>query len=214
MTNPIRYRRAAILLIIIYAVGVAGLNSDYRDGFLVLTPINLLLTISILFLFHTDWNRSFILWSLFVFLGGFFIEVYGVASGHFFGIYYYKGSLGPNVFGVPPVIGLNWLLLSYSIGHLVKDIRVFGSTMRILTASLLMVLLDLLIEPVAMDLDFWDWEGGRVPLKNYLGWFVVSLVIFAAFERAKFAKTNPLAPFVVYVQFGFFAVMNLILYLR
>ena len=38
-----------------------------------------------------------------------------------------------------------------------------------------MVLLDIMIEPVAIELDFWQWEGGNIPLQNYLMWFIVAL---------------------------------------
>jgi uncharacterized membrane protein len=202
------HQRAVVILIIVYTMGVIGLNSPWRDGFLVLTPLNLVLTFFTLMYFHRDWNLPFLMWSVFVFAGGYLIELYGVQTGHFFGIYHYKASLGPKVFGVPPVIGLNWLILSYSIGHLVYNTQLHP-LLRIVTASLIMVLLDLFIEPVAMDLHFWDWEGGVVPLKNYLGWFSVSVVIFAAYGQIKFRRENPLAGWVVGIQFAFFIAMNL-----
>ncbi|MCK7535950.1 MAG: carotenoid biosynthesis protein [Marinilabiliales bacterium] len=44
----------------------------------------------------------------------------------------------------------------------------------VVTGSLLMVLYDLILEPAAMSLDMWSWEGDRVPARNYLAWFLFS----------------------------------------
>ena len=38
-----------------------------------------------------------------------------------------------------------------------------------------MVMLDAVIEPIAPLLDFWEFNGGKAPLKNYLGWILVAL---------------------------------------
>ena len=37
-----------------------------------------------------------------------------------------------------------------------------------------MVMLDAVIEPIAPVLDFWEFDGGKAPLKNYLGWVLVA----------------------------------------
>ena len=41
----------------------------------------------------------------------------------------------------------------------------------------LMVALDFFIEPVAPVFDYWHWNAGFAPLRNYIDWFVVSLVL-------------------------------------
>jgi uncharacterized membrane protein len=38
-------------------------------------------------------------------------------------------------------------------------------------AALLMVALDVLIEPVAVALDFWQWENAVIPIQNFVMWF-------------------------------------------
>jgi putative membrane protein len=48
---------------------------------------------------------------------------------------------------------------------------------RVVAASLLMVALDLCIEPVAIALDFWTWQSDSVPIQNYLAWFITALAL-------------------------------------
>ena len=51
-----------------------------------------------------------------------------------------------------------------------------------------MVLLDLMIEPVAIRLDFWHWQGGAIPTQNYIMWFLVAMFMnwILSFNRIKF----------------------------
>ncbi len=46
-----------------------------------------------------------------------------------------------------------------------------------------MLLMDLLIEPVAIHLGYWSWTGGDIPIQNYLSWFVISLVMALVMQR-------------------------------
>ena len=34
---------------------------------------------------------------------------------------------------------------------------------------------DLIMEPVAIANQFWSWEGGDVPLYNYVCWFLIAI---------------------------------------
>ena len=73
-----------------------------------------------------------------------------------------------------------------------------------------MVLIDLVIEPVAMKYGFWSWQGGQIPLQNYLAWFVVSFVLLQLFYRLKFRKVNLIAPALYFFQLLFFVVLYLL----
>jgi putative membrane protein len=77
--------------------------------------------------------------------------------------------------------------------------------------SLLMVGLDILIEPVAIALDFWEWSEGSIPLKNYLGWFVISSILQILFHLLRFDKNNILAKYVIFVQAIFFIILQIII---
>lgn len=192
------------VLVIFHAVGFWGLLfSGEPEKFQRLTPMNLLLTNVLLFAFHRRWNLAFVLFVLVVMVAGFMAEVVGVHTGLLFGSYTYGESLGIKLFDVPLLIGLNWLMLVYTTGHLVNYTQLHWVAKAVL-AALFMVGLDFFIEPVAMEFDFWSWQEGRIPWSNYVGWLGLSLLLQLYFQRAPIYKQNQLAPYVFLVQVTFF----------
>ncbi|TPE45504.1 carotenoid biosynthesis protein [Pontibacter mangrovi] len=195
---------AMAILFIFHAVGFWGLMFSGRPAyFQELTPMNLLLTNTLLFAFLRRWDAAFILFAAVVFAVGFFSEVVGVHTGLLFGNYTYGAALGTKLWDVPLLIGLNWLMLVYTTGQISNYTRLPWWGKAIL-GTMLMLVLDYFIEPVAMAFDFWDWQGGHVPLSNYIGWFVVALALQAYYQWAPIYKTNRLAPYVYLVQLLFF----------
>ena len=47
----------------------------------------------------------------------------------------------------------------------------------IVLSALIMVLIDLIIEPVAPKFDYWEFAGGMPGMHNYIGWFIVALPV-------------------------------------
>ena len=45
-----------------------------------------------------------------------------------------------------------------------------------ISGAVLMVLIDLVIEPVAPIFDYWTFTEHVVPLSNYIGWFLVAAI--------------------------------------
>jgi putative membrane protein len=202
---------AVFILIVFHAVGFYGLAFSTNPGwFRSLSPLNLVLTNLLLFSFHKNWNRPFLVFGALVLLVGFFSEVVGVHTGLLFGNYTYGDSLGPKLWEIPLIIALNWLLLVYSTGILVQRLAVPWLLKAFLAAGL-MVLLDMLIEPVAAVLDYWTWQGFQIPASNYWGWLGVAFVLQICFQKAGFQKQNALASFVYGVQVLFFIGLNLLL---
>jgi putative membrane protein len=211
-----RYKKYALpaavaVLVIFHAVGLWGLLfSGDPAYFQRLTPMNLLLTNALLFSFHRRWNRGFVLFAVVVFLTGFFSEVIGVHTGLLFGNYGYGAALGIKLWEVPLLIGLNWLMLVYTTGHMSNYIRLHWVA-KALIGALLMVLLDYFIEPVATQYDFWSWQGDHIPVSNFIGWFAVALLLHLYFQKGSFYKQNKLAPYVYMVQFLFFICLYIML---
>ena len=140
-------------IVAFHLVGMIGLSTEsYVSIFKSLVPYNLLITF-LLCCFYISFQKNYKPMVLIAMIG-FVIEVVGVKTGILFGEYYYGSVLGFKVLEVPLIIGLNWLVLSLATHSI---IRVFLNNRFsiICTASLLMVLLDLLIEPVAIKLGFW-----------------------------------------------------------
>jgi uncharacterized membrane protein len=202
--QPYAFAIALGVLVIFHAVGFWGLLfSGEPEKFQRLTPMNLLLTNVLLFAFHRRWNAAFVLFAVVVMLAGFFAEVVGVHTGLLFGDYAYGESLGIKLLEVPLLIGLNWLMLVYTTGHLV-NITQFHWVTKAIAAAILMVGLDFFMEPVAMEFDFWDWQGGYIPWSNYAGWLGLSVLLQLYFQKAAIFKQNQLAPYVFLVQVVFF----------
>ncbi|MDW7694972.1 carotenoid biosynthesis protein [Flammeovirgaceae bacterium SG7u.111] len=212
-------RGALGFLFALHFFGVLGIHVPFMaeslrqltpfESFLSLTPLNLLLTCGILLLFHKEWNKNFVTFILLCVSVGFFIELLGVSTGLVFGEYEYGGVLGPKLWGTPPMIGVNWLILVYASGSIVSGLPV-GNWAKAAMGAALMVGLDVLIEPVAMHFGFWYWVNNTVPMLNYLAWFAVSFVLVFAFLKLKFNKKNKAAIYVFLAQLGFFAA-NLLL---
>ena len=219
MTERFRPFHAKILLVVLHLVGVLGILGFFEgfvdaNTFVRLSPFNLLLTASLLFVFVAVRARLFVFF-LACLLIGFLAELIGVQTGLPFGEYTYGESLGPKWWGVPLVIGVNWFLVAVGSQALLR-LRTNDIWIRTIGAALVMVGFDLLVEPVAIQIDFWHWSGGEIPLQNYAGWLLVGLIIQAVFavvfkkEEANH-RLNPMALPVLAVQLLFFAALNLML---
>jgi uncharacterized membrane protein len=188
-----------------YLSGVVGLQvAASAPVFRALTPLNLVVSLLFLIWFCPDRSSVFWLYCGVVFFAGFFIEVVGVKTGLVFGQYWYGQTLGTKLLNVPITIGCNWLLLNYS-ANIIADKIVDSKLLKATVAALFMTSLDVLIEPVAMQLDFWDWANHAVPFQNYIAWFVVSFLLSATFFYLNIPKKNRLAVLLFLLQILFFA---------
>ncbi|GAB3824851.1 carotenoid biosynthesis protein [Pontibacter rugosus] len=203
-----KYRKYALplaigILVLFHGVGFWGLLYSGRPAyFQAYTPLNLLLTNALLFAFHRRWNSKFVIFALIVFAIGFFSEVIGVHTGLIFGSYSYGATLGTKVWDVPLLIGLNWLMLVYTTGH-ISNLARLPKLLKAILGAALMVLLDYFIEPVATRFDFWRWQG-EIPVSNFIGWFWVALLLQIYFQLTEMFKQNRLSYVVYLVQLVFF----------
>jgi len=166
---------AGFIIILLHFVGMIGLSNDFsRTFFLSLVPFNLLLTFALCFLFISD--RINFKPIVIIFLLGFFIEVFGVKTGLLFGEYNYGNFLGIQFLEVPLLIGVNWLILVFCTYGFVSKFT-DNSILKVSISSVLMVLIDILIEPVAVKLGFWSWSSLYIPIQNYFMWLITSLLM-------------------------------------
>lgn len=203
--------KVLIVLFIIYLVGAIGhLISDVKPLFFILTPYNLIGTTLVLFYLNRPLRAKVYFISLVVFLVGFFIEVIGVKTGLLFGQYEYGATLGWKFLNVPIVIGLNWVLLSFTSNVIGR--RYFKNIMvAALLSALLMVGLDLLIEPIAINLDYWSWENDLIPIQNYVMWFTTAFVIQLIINLSKVQFNFKVGLVMFLIQVMFFGILNLLL---
>ena len=206
-----RLRWAQGVLLLFHVTGFAGLAfSKDPSFFLRFMPLTMLLTLGLLLAFQPRRTASFWSFCVVTMLAGFFVEVVGIRTNLLFGQYEYGSALGVKWLGVPLLIGVNWLIVTYTAGILARYLPL-PNFVRALVAALLMVGLDICIEPVAIRYGFWHWQYDVIPLLNFKGWFAVSLILQVYFNRVEFSKRNPLAPFVYLVQVLFFFGLGMLL---
>ncbi|GAB5557527.1 MAG: hypothetical protein SchgKO_17400 [Schleiferiaceae bacterium] len=206
-------------------VGVLAMYSPYKEIIVVLSPYNLLLTAFVLFykrIQKWEWIPLSIVFAL-----GLGVEMLGVNTGFPFGEYQYSSIFGPQIVNTPLLIGLLWALLMYSFFQVLKS-RVKNGLVLALLIGMGMTILDFLIEPVAIALNFWSWKDGHPPAVNFTSWFVISFLLTFVLRyfqnqtkyqtkrqtknqrsiQSREEEENPLALWVLIVQFGFFAALQ------
>lgn len=183
--------KSSLVLFVFFMIGAGGYFLNGPNAlFDALTPYVLLGT-GILTLAVSDIykDRHFIYWFITTYTVILTIEIIGAATGLIFGSYSYGNVLGFKVSGVPLIIGFNWLLIllsSYAIASSVSGNKIF---LMLLTPAFA-VIMDLLMEPVAVKLGFWNWENGIIPFQNYAAWFIISIAVtaFLIYLNLKFNK--------------------------
>jgi putative membrane protein len=210
-TNP-RIYKAIILIFLFHLIGLLGLWSQtLRPLFLQLVPWHLLLMVVIIGYAHSNVNGRFLKFAAIIFIAGFAAEWAGIHKGWLFGNYTYGETLGTKIDGVPLTIGLIWFLLIYSAGVFMQYSRIKYVLIRVIIGAALLVLLDKLIEPVAIRLDYWHWITNTIPDKNYICWFLLSAGMLLVFEAFDFRKQNIVAAVLFIIEFMFFAALYFLL---
>ena len=212
LSNNKEFLRMSIFFLwLINISGFFGMLSDQNEFFLSTTPYVLSLTLLLLILNHDLSDKKSKIGLMLIFLFGLIVELLGVNYGLFFGDYSYGDNLGSKIYGVPYVIGFNWVLLIIATGS-VSDKLIKGKEVyKIIFASFLMVLIDLLMEKSAPKLDFWEFVISPVPFSNYLWWFIFSLCFQYIFFKTVKTKEYNLSSNILVIQFIFFGMLAVFL---
>jgi putative membrane protein len=197
---------AIILLLTIHIVGLVGILSPRKEQFLELTPVNLCISFLILLSFHRKRNREFYIKTFIIIMGGFLIEIIGVNTGFPFGEYTYGPVFGPQIFGTPLLIGINWFIMSYCGAMLFKDFT-SSRILNAIFAGISIMLVDLILEPVAINYNFWTWSSSSIPIQNYLTWAVCISVFSFLIYNLKSKEKNPISNWVLGIQVVFFTIL-------
>jgi uncharacterized membrane protein len=126
---------------------------------------------------------------------GFAAEIHGVKYGVIFSPYVYTAVLQPQIAGMPLVMFSAWLVLLAYVRRILAPWRVAG-WLEVILSSTWMTAIDLVIDPLAANqLGYWRWAQSGwyygIPLHNFAGWFVVSVLIFTLIRQDW--QTNPWA---------------------
>ncbi|MEP7163381.1 MAG: carotenoid biosynthesis protein [Ferruginibacter sp.] len=220
-----KYQIATSLAILFHVIGITGILFFDKDLFIRSTPFNLLLMFALLLWTQKRPNKFFLLFVAACFLAGVGAEVIGVNTSALFGNYQYGNVLGPKLLNVPLIIGINWFIIIYCCGISIHTLlmkiinrvpaaeattpQTLKALSIIIDSAMLAVFFDWLMEPVAVKLNYWHWNGdGSVPFYNYICWFMVSVLLLSVFHFCNFDKQNKFAVNLLLVQFMFFLVLK------
>jgi len=213
MTSIIKDKERLVitLLLILFPFGFIFHNISLTRGYVMsMTDIFLLATNSIVyyFLWKKAGSVSLFLWSVLAFTLTFLAEYLGVETGKVFGNYHYGSTMSLQIGNVPFVIAFNWIILilaTYSV-----SMKLIGNPWIVpVISSLLIVIFDFIMEPVAMYLDYWQWENNTIPLQNYIAWFIISLVFAYALSLLRINPDSKILRYYFFIQLGFFMLFRI-----
>jgi uncharacterized membrane protein len=133
--------------------------------------------------------------------GGLVAEAVGVATGSPFGQYAYTGTLGPELLGVPVVVPLAWVMMAWPALVVARTLVARGPAVAAVGAVALTAW-DVFLDPQMVAAGHWAWFDTApglplipgIPLTNYIGWLLVSMVIMAILDRTLPREPFPSAP--------------------
>ncbi len=195
-------------LVYFFTIGAFGLLFPLtREIFAYMIPYTLLFSFLLLLFFHEPIQFKAGIVFFIIALTGYFVEVIGVNSGIIFGNYYYEYALGLKILNTPLIIGINWVMLIYCVNIFTQNLAIHF-TLKALIGAGMMLIYDIILEPVAIKLHMWQWENNTIPLQNYLAWFLISFVFLLLIEITNIKSQNPIAKRMLIVQLGFFLFLN------
>ncbi len=129
------------------------------------------------------WTGSYLATTLGI---GWGVEAFGTATGALFGSYHYTDALGVSLLGVPLIIPMAWSMMAYPC-LLATQRLVRSKTATALLGGYLFTTWDIFLDPQMVGEGYWVWHVAEhtipgipgIPVENYLGWLVVSVVMMA-----------------------------------
>ena len=191
--------------------GVFGILVIDFDLFLSLSPISLIFTFLIVAYSNIEVSYKSFATIIFIFSLSIISEIIGVNYGLLFGSYYYGENLGYSIYGVPLVIGLNWVVLTVSCGNIAHYLFKKNKYLSIFFGSLLMLILDVIMEQVSGNIDFWYFNDESL-IFNYITWFILGACNQYFYQSLNYTK-NLVTSVNVYLSFVVFFLI-LFVYLK
>tara|TARA_B100000768_G_scaffold73909_1_gene70707 strand:- start:537 stop:1187 length:651 start_codon:yes stop_codon:yes gene_type:complete len=190
--------------------GVLGIIYGNKELFISFTPINLFISFFLLFVSQKELEKKNLITVMLIFTIGMVAEIIGVNYGIIFGDYVYLENLGSKILGVPIMIGIQWILLTFITGSFSSFVFNKSKVKAILFGAFLMVVLDILIEPVAPEMGFWVFSNQDAPIQNYIAWFLIGIPVQILFQYGIDKKENTFSFHLLIIQFLFFGLINIL----
>lgn len=124
--------------------------------------------------------------------GGLLAETVGVHTGVPFGAYSYTGALQPELFGVPVAVPAAWIMMSWPAFVVATRLAADRTWLVIPVGAYALTAWDVFLDPEMVDNGYWQWDSTTpslpgvdgIPLSNFAGWLMVSLIIMTCLSVA------------------------------
>ncbi len=201
-----------ILIISIFIIwlfqisGALGIILGNDKWFIRFTPVCLFVYFILIILNNRPFNYNFLFISYFL---GFICELIGVNTGILFGDYTYGDTLGIQLFNIPLIIGINWFV-TVIISASIADKFAKKIYFKMIISLLLIMFLDISMEPIAPKMDMWRFAGyDSAPLSNYVTWIFISLPLLIFYFKNNINANFYLCVNLYTAQILFFIVLEL-----
>lgn len=194
---------------------------DYREEYAFISMFFMIfITLPTYYFFiikHNKFNaiKVLIILSLFSMV----IETIGILTGFPYSFFTYTNNLGPKIFVIPITLSFGFVPLVIASWYLIEKFKLKNLFIKIFYGALILILFDLVLDPAAVVLNFWEWEINGlyygVPLVNYLGWLFTGLI--SMFIIFYFMKEKPKSDYLIYTAlmgnlfFTMVVIMNLMI---
>jgi len=207
--NDLKIKRIAVAAIIVFhLVGLVGfVVPALQPYFTKLVPFHLLLMFAIIIVTYNANSKRLLLFISGVFLCGYLVEVLGVHTGKIFGSYQYGATLGYKIATVPILMGVNWVILIFSVGQMMKSLKIRNSIVASFLGAVILIIFDYFLEPVAMKFDYWQWDRKEIPVQNFVAWFIVSVILLKFYYALGLKQQKYIGVAMFISQFIFFVVL-------
>lgn len=134
---------------------------------------------------------------------GLAIEVLGSKTGWPFGDYSYTDALQPQILDVPGIVPLAWLMMAYPALVLARAVT---TRWVVPLAAIGLTTWDFFLDPQMVGEGYWVWRTTSpylpgipgIPLQNYAGWLVGTLVLMTLLNRLPRAEIDLGVPLALY----------------
>lgn len=207
--SDLKIKKIAVAVIIIFhLVGLIGfLIPVAQPYFIKLVPFHLLLMFAVIVFAYNGNVKRLSLFICGVFLCGWLVEVLGVHTGKIFGSYYYGNTLGYKIAAVPLLMGVNWVILIFSVGQMMKSLKVRNSILASVLGATALIIFDFFLEPVAMKFNYWQWDWKEIPAQNFIAWFIVSVILLKFYYALGLKQQKYIGTVMFASQLIFFVVL-------
>jgi putative membrane protein len=209
MSKLSTYTYLTAIVIIFHIVGLVGIGVLHNDAILKTTPLHLLLMFVLLLVSYKAQWWQYAQWWVPAFIISFVAEWIGVQTGWLFGSYAYTPLLGYTLSVVPLLIGCNWVVVMTGSISLAEKVSK-NKWLVVIIAATIATAYDWVLEPMAIELGYWQWKNNEIPAYNYVCWWGVAFLLSWLWQFCKI-RANKFGITLFMVQLLFFILLRLIL---